>query len=218
MTAPVARAAVKRASSSRATSAAALAGVQRPSAPRPVTSGAASAPLNPRAPRSTRRAHGLGGGTIVAGPRYVRMLKAEWVLCMVILALSPLADPEGEEGAGDAFKRCAACTGVFFILGLVSTGGPKAAKAAAGFGGLVTVALVLTSRDVFGTVASRIQAGFTGVTSSGDTGASVGGAAGDAAQQLGDQLAGQGGGGGPDGGLQPFTNGGAPIQLPPGMQ
>ena len=215
MVAPAAAAAVRagaaRASSTRATTAAAVAGVSPPARTRRVESGAASTPVTPR---RSKRAHGLGGGAITGGPRYVRMLKAEWVLCMVILALSPLADPEGEEGAGAAFKRCAACTGVFFLLGLVATGGPKAAKAAAGFGGLVTVALVLSSRDVFGAVAARVQAGFTGGAQSGDLGAATGSAAAGAANAIGDQF----GGGGPDGGSQPFTNNGAPIQLPPGMQ
>ena len=126
----------------------------------------------PQAPKRTEsmgaRSGGMGKGAgkslsrAFGGTSAVKLLKAEFVLCMVILGLSPLADQSGEEGLKDALKRCAACMGVFFLLGLVSAGGPRPAKAAAGFGGLMTIALALSSRDVFGAVASRIQEGFSG--------------------------------------------------------
>jgi hypothetical protein len=141
-----------RAGVSRSATAASLVGMGH-------TSGARSAPGAPRAPRRTK---GVSGASIAGGSKYVKILKAEWLLCIVILALSPLADPDGEEGIGTAFKRCAACTGVFFLLGLVAAGGPRPARGAAGFGGLITVALCLSSRDVFGTIAERIQNGFKG--------------------------------------------------------
>lgn len=191
MPAPVAaaaaRAAASRAGASRAATAASLVGTRAPRSTKPVASTAstASVPLFP-ARSSSRRRSGVSSGSsvsVVSGTRFVRVLKAEWLLCVVILGLSPLADPDGEESIGDAIKRVAAATGVFFILGLVAAAGPKPAKAAAGLGGLMTIALLVSSRDVFGAVADRLQTGFRGVAGSdGDAGSALGGAAADAAQ------------------------------------
>lgn len=84
-----------------------------------------------------------------ASPGTRRIIVAEFMVCMVIVALSPLTDRKREEAPADFMKRMAAIMGVFFVLGLVSAAGRNAAKGAAGFGGLVTVALAVSSRDVF---------------------------------------------------------------------
>lgn len=185
MPAPVAAAAA-RAAASRAATAASLVGTRAPRSVKPVSSSTpsptSSVPLFPARPGPRRKRSG-SISPMVSGTRFVRVLKAEWLLCIVILGLSPLADPEGEESIGDAIKRVAAATGLFFILGLVAAAGPKAAKAAAGLGGLITIALLVSSRDVFGAVADRVQTGFRGVAGAeGDAGETLGGAAADAAQ------------------------------------
>lgn len=84
-----------------------------------------------------------------ASPGARRIIVAEFLLCMVVAALSPLTDEKKTEGATAHMKRLTAIMGLFFIIGLVSTGGRGAAKFAAGFGGLVTVALVVSNRNLF---------------------------------------------------------------------
>jgi hypothetical protein len=78
-----------------------------------------------------------------------RALVAEFGICMAVVALSPLTDRRKEEPPGRVMKRLAAILGVFFILGLVSAGGRSLARVAAGFGALVTVALLVSDRDLF---------------------------------------------------------------------
>jgi hypothetical protein len=76
-----------------------------------------------------------------------KAIVAEFAVCVVIAALSPMTDVN--EAPGKWMKRMAAIMGLFFILGLVSAAGRGPAKAAAGFGGLVTVVLALSERDLF---------------------------------------------------------------------
>jgi hypothetical protein len=83
------------------------------------------------------------------GGGFRRILVAEFLVCMVIAALSPLTDRKKDEPATAHMKRLTAIMGLFFVLGLVSAGGRGAAKLAAGFGGLVTVTLAISDRDLF---------------------------------------------------------------------
>jgi hypothetical protein len=76
-----------------------------------------------------------------------RALVAEFAVCALIVALSPMTDKTERPGAW--MRRMTAVMGVFFILGLVSTAGRWGARAAAGFGGVVTVALVVSERNLF---------------------------------------------------------------------
>jgi hypothetical protein len=86
-----------------------------------------------------------------AGPR--RLIVAEFLVCTVVAALSPLTDPKAGQPEGERpgalMKRLTAIAGLFFILGLVSAAGRSSARAAAGFGGLVTVALLISQRSLF---------------------------------------------------------------------
>jgi hypothetical protein len=84
-----------------------------------------------------------------------RALIAEFVVCIVILALSPLSNEEGKTSPADWMKRGSAMCGLFLMLGLVSSIGPRAARAATAFGGLVTLVLAVDQRSVFGVLASR---------------------------------------------------------------
>lgn len=90
-----------------------------------------------------------------AGAR--RALIAEFLVCIVILALSPLSRPVGEVKAADWMKRGSAMCGVFILLGMVSSIGPRTARAATALGGLIALALLLDQREVFGVIADRMR-------------------------------------------------------------
>jgi hypothetical protein len=83
---------------------------------------------------------------------------AEFLLCLAVLAFTPLGQKHKDEPAGAFMKRSTALLAVFFLLGLVSAGGRGAAKAAAGFGGLVTLGLLITNRDVVVKLGERVGA------------------------------------------------------------
>jgi hypothetical protein len=87
-----------------------------------------------------------------------QLLVAEFVVCVLILGLSPLTDKHKTDTPPAWLKRGTSICGVFIVLGLVATGGPKAARLAASFGGLVTLALALSDRDVFVAIARRLGA------------------------------------------------------------
>ena len=123
------------------------------------------------------------------------LLKAEFVACLLLLALSPLGGGEAKQ----AVKRMGSMCAVFLVLGLVSAGGPKASKVAAGVGGLITVALLLGSGPVFQALAGRAGAGWP---SAGQAGDAVGSSAADAVAGANDAIRDAGGAGGtvtPDG-------------------
>lgn len=85
--------------------------------------------------------------TDTAGPR--KLLVAEFLVCAVITAFSPLTAPAGDEKPATTMKRFTAVMGLFFILGLISAAGRSSARLAAGFGGMLTVALLVSQRDLF---------------------------------------------------------------------
>lgn len=107
-----------------------------------------------------------------------RLLVAEFVLCLVILALSPLTDKHKSEGPTAFLRRGSAVCALFFILALISSGGRGATKVAAAFGGLVTLTLLVSSRDVFAVLAAKFASTSDG-SPAGPT--DVGDVAGDAA-------------------------------------
>lgn len=80
------------------------------------------------------------------GPAH-SVLIAEFLLCMVILALSPLTDKNSTEGPQAFLKRGAATLLLFFVLALIASGGRGPAKVAAAGGGVVTLTLLLSQRD-----------------------------------------------------------------------
>lgn len=88
-----------------------------------------------------------------------RVLVAEFTVCMVVLAFSPLTDKNRGEKPGAFMKRASATMGVFFILGIIATGGRGASKAAAGFGGLVTLVLLISQRSIFTVLTSKLGKG-----------------------------------------------------------
>lgn len=78
-----------------------------------------------------------------------RMLVAEFAVCMVLLAFSPVTDQKKSETPAAFMKRGSAIMALFFVLGLIASGGDRASRAAAGFGALVTLGLAISSRSVF---------------------------------------------------------------------
>ena len=86
----------------------------------------------------------------------VRVLIAELLLCVVILGLSPLSKDQDDTDPGDWMRQASAIMGLFFLLGLVAAIGPKSGKAAAAFGGLITLVLLVDQRELFRTLGRLI--------------------------------------------------------------
>lgn len=99
------------------------------------------------------------------GPRSSaqRLLVAEFVICIVILALSPIAAPAGSVAGKDWMKRGSAMCGLFLVLGLVSAIGPRAGRVAAAFGGIATVTLLVDQRSIFGVLVDKLGSTGTAV-------------------------------------------------------
>lgn len=108
---------------------------------------------------------GLGGS---------KVLVAEFIACMVLVGVQPILGQTTEAAAW--LKKGAAITGLFLVLSLVASGGPRASKISAAFGGLVTLALLINSRDVLNGVIALLG----GDGGSEDIGADDLGAAGEA--------------------------------------
>lgn len=120
-------------------------------------------------------------GSSSSGPEFGgasrKLLVAEFTLCMVILAFSPITDKHKSEKPGAFMKRASATMGVFFVLGLISTAGRGAGKAAAAFGGLMTLTLLISQRSIFTVLTGKLNKGVgesSGVDDD-DTGRNVGG-------------------------------------------
>lgn len=82
-----------------------------------------------------------------------RALVVEFAVCIVIVALSPISDQRRDAPPSRWMKQMTAVMGLFFVLGLIAAAGRGAAKAAVGLGGLVTVALAVNEREIFGKLA-----------------------------------------------------------------
>lgn len=78
----------------------------------------------------------------------------EFLVCMLVASLAPLTDKRKDEPAGSYMKRMSALMGLFLVLALVSAFGRGPAKVAAGIGGLATVTLLVSDRDLFMQVAT----------------------------------------------------------------
>lgn len=101
----------------------------------------------PGLPRGKSKSSGSSGSSGGLNPH--RILIMEFVICIIILALYPLQGGKEDEKPGAWMKKGSAMCGLFLILGLVSSGGRKAGKVAAAFGGIVTVTLLVNERSVF---------------------------------------------------------------------
>lgn len=125
-------------------------GEKRPQKPAP-------APEAPRAPERPKKEPQSGLGKLSTGSATgaQKILVAEFILCILILGLSPLVQ-DNEKSPRSWMKSGSAMCGVFIILGMVSAIGPKAGRAAAALGGLVTLVLFVDQRGLFGVIAERL--------------------------------------------------------------
>lgn len=109
-----------------------------------------------------KRSEGRKGGKskLLKGDagRWRRMMIGEFIVCVIILGLSPLAKGSGEMGPVRFMKRGSATCAFFIILGLLSSAGKGAAKAGAMFGALVTLVLLVDQREIFGKLAKTLNA------------------------------------------------------------
>lgn len=85
-----------------------------------------------------------------AGPR--KVLVAEFLICMIIAAFSPMTRTD-EDTPGRLMKQLTALMLLFFGLGILTSAGRGAARAAAAMGGVVTVVLVISQRNLLVKVA-----------------------------------------------------------------
>ena len=78
-----------------------------------------------------------------------KALVAEFLVCVIILALSPLSGKHGTDDVHAWIRRWFGISGLFFFLGLMALGGDRLARIAAASGLIVTAALVANDSDVF---------------------------------------------------------------------
>jgi hypothetical protein len=122
-----------------------------------------------------------------------KLLLAEFIVSAVIIALSPMTDRHKADSPTKVMKRSTAIAALYLVLALLSTGGKGATRVAGAFGGLVTIALLVSERDLFVLIARRFNAGEptgpagpTGTAAGPDdsTGGTIGGIVGGGAGQV----------------------------------
>lgn len=98
------------------------------------------------APTVVRKELKAHGALAPGNPR--RILVAEFLVCFVILGAGTIVAPQGAgNGVPRLMSKGTALAGLFLILSLLSAAGEKSTRAAAGLGGMVTVAYLVTSKD-----------------------------------------------------------------------
>jgi hypothetical protein len=95
-----------------------------------------------------RPGQSLGGNKVIV---------AEFIACMVLVGLAPIVGTTTSAGAW--LKKGAAVTGLFLVLSLVASGGPRSSKIAAAFGGLCTLALLINSHEIFAAIIGLLGGG-----------------------------------------------------------
>lgn len=98
-----------------------------------------------------------------------KMIVSEFIVCMLILGIRPLVGQT--TGAGDWIRKGGACSLLFLILGVAGSGGARASKIAAAFGGLITLALLISDRAVFGQLTAFLGGQDDNPSETGDAGA-----------------------------------------------
>lgn len=117
----------------------------------------AAAPA-PRDRKGEAKTWGKKQLTTGSAAKYKKMLVAEFLVCILLLGLSPLAKKDGEMSATRFMKRGTATCFFFIILGIISGFGAGAAKSASMFGALVTLVLLVDQREAFGKTAQLLNA------------------------------------------------------------
>lgn len=150
-----------------------------------------AAPKAPPAPKSDggggKKDSGKGSGPLgrlgsMLPADTSKLVLAEFVACMVILALSPLSsggtNDLTKKGSVDMMLKATALSFIFFILALVAAGGQTASKIAATFGGVITLGYLVSNGDVFGQIAKLFGGAREGVAGPAKTGGAIEGIAG----------------------------------------
>lgn len=109
--------------------------------------GAAKGATQSRKPRATGRGMRLGTH---------HLLIAEFLVCFLVLGLSPLV---GDVGPGAWMKKGTATAMLFVALSLIGETGPKTKNAVTALGGLVTLTVLITHRDIFTMIAGKFGSG-----------------------------------------------------------
>jgi hypothetical protein len=86
-----------------------------------------------------------------------RVLVGEFIACSAVIALSPVSGRHDKDTPADWLRRTSGLALLFLVLGLVATAGPKASRVASALGGLVTLALLVSERDVLVVLAGRFN-------------------------------------------------------------
>lgn len=86
-----------------------------------------------------------------------RMLVAEFVVCTIILALSPLSAKHKDDDVVKWMARGGAISLVFLVLGLVAAISDKAGRVAAAMGLTIMVGLLVSDADVFQNFLAGLQ-------------------------------------------------------------
>lgn len=158
MTAPVAKAAASKVSTTKAAGAA-KAAPAKPAASKGADVATGQAGQTGRAGRSVADSGKGLADLLSSGSRKTgsKALVAEFVICMLILLLSPLTHSGADITVAKFMKKGSATAGVFVILGFVSAGGGTARKVAQGLGLLMTLTVLLNERSVFGEIVKAVN-------------------------------------------------------------
>jgi len=117
--------------------------------PEPTPRGSSSTPRSrPKLPSVPR--------PVLRATRSRRLLTAEFLACAAILFLTMVSPKHAKDSPADWLRRASALALLFLVLGLISTGGPRTNRLAAGLGGLVTLGMAIQERDLFTTLAARL--------------------------------------------------------------
>lgn len=162
MTAPVAKAAASKVSTTKAASSAAKPAPAKPAAQASKAGTDVATGQAGQTGRAGRSVSDSGKGLadlLSSGAKKTgsKPLVAEFVICMLILLLSPLTHSGADTTVSKFMKKGSATAGVFVILGFVSAGGGTARKVANGLGLLMTLTIVLNERSVFGEIVKAVS-------------------------------------------------------------
>lgn len=122
----------------------------QPGSPAAKNSSPSAADVYRKGKRYTPKAGGRG-----SNPR--RMLVAEFVVCTIILALSPLSAKHKDDDAVKWMARGGAVSIVFLVLGLVAAISDTAGRVAAAMGLTIMVGLLVSDADVFQNFLAGLQ-------------------------------------------------------------